>query len=175
MIVKGEFDAVSLAIYGEVVTEALATPSTYTPQPLPSITPAGLPPALDPANTRDPTQLARQLLKLIPNAPDLELVIRLIFCLKPSNEDWDLPDFPYLHPDLDDLDADAELEKVVKLTTRPVPDDISSEHLARFTEKIAQCVDPKVNLDVHCVDIGSIWAIAGQGSQPGVPRCQHSL
>ncbi|EIW61349.1 uncharacterized protein TRAVEDRAFT_117295 [Trametes versicolor FP-101664 SS1] len=154
MIVKGEFEAVSLAIYGEVVTEALATPSTYAPRPLPSITPAGLPPALDPANTRDPTQLARQLLKLIPNAPDLELVIRLIFCLKPSNEDWDLPDFPYLHPDLDDLDADAELEKVVKLTTRPVPDDISSEHVARFTEKVAQCVNPKdLNQAYHVASI----------------------
>lgn len=135
-----------MAIYGELVTEATAAPSTYQPQPLPTITPAPLPLVLDPGNARDPSQLARQLLKLIPEAPDLELVIRLIFCLKPSNDDWDLPDFPYLHPDLDNTDAEFDLEKALSLTARPVSDDISTEVVACFAEKVAQCINPKVRI-----------------------------
>ncbi|KAI0355348.1 hypothetical protein OH77DRAFT_1504193 [Trametes cingulata] len=143
MIVKGDFEVVSMAIYGELVSEAQSAPSSYEPRPLPTVTPAPLPAALDPANSRDPTQLARQLLQLIPEAPDLALVIRLIFCLKPSNDDWDLPDFPYLYADLEDTGPDFNLEKALRLTTRPVPDDISPEAVARFAEKVAQCVNTK--------------------------------
>ncbi|TFK90885.1 hypothetical protein K466DRAFT_483964 [Polyporus arcularius HHB13444] len=143
MIVKGSFECVSMAIYGEVVSDNAPTPATYEPRPLPSVSPVALTPSLDPANTRDPTQLARQLLKLIPDAPELELVVRLVFCLKPSNEDWDLPEFPYLHPDLDEDVAEFDLEKAFRLTTRPVPDNVSSEAVSRFAEKVARCVHPK--------------------------------
>ncbi|CDO69568.1 hypothetical protein BN946_scf184759.g8 [Trametes cinnabarina] len=146
MIVKGDFESVSMAIYGDVVADSHAAPQTltYEPRALSSITPAPLPPVLDPANTRDPSQLARQLLKLIPDAPELELVIRLVFCLKPSNDDWDLPDFPYLHPDLDNLPAELDLEKALRLTTRPVPDDISPDTVSAFAQKVAQSIDLKV-------------------------------
>ena len=144
MIVKGSFDSVSMAIYGEVLSDAPTTPTTYESRPLPSVTPAPLAPALDPAATRDPTQLARQLLKLIPGAPDLELVIRLVFCLKPSNDDWDLPEFPYLYADLDEDVVDFDLEKAFRTTTRPVPDDVSAEPVSRFAERVAQCIHPKV-------------------------------
>ncbi len=145
MIVKGSFECLSMAIYGEVVSDNAPTPATYEPRPLPSVSPVALTPSLDPANTRDPTQLARQLLKLIPDAPELELVVRLVFCLKPSNEDWDLPEFPYLHPDLDEDVAEFDLEKAFRLTTRPVPDNVSSEAVSRFAEKVARCVHPKVS------------------------------
>ncbi|KAI0371605.1 hypothetical protein BV20DRAFT_1035231 [Pilatotrama ljubarskyi] len=139
MIVKGEFESVSMAIYGKVVSETHTSPSSYEPRSLPTVAPAPLPAALDPANSRDPTQLARQLLRLIPDAPDLALVIRLIFCLKPSNDDWDLPDFPYLHADLEDTGSDFNLEKALRLTTRPVPDDVSPDAVTRFAEKVAHC------------------------------------
>ncbi|KAL7282662.1 hypothetical protein ACG7TL_004135 [Trametes sanguinea] len=143
MIVKGDFESVSMAIYGDVVTESHAAPSNYEPRPLPTVTPAPLPAVLDPANARDPSQLARQLLKLIPDAPELELVIRLVFCLKPSDDDWDLPDFPYLHPDLDSASEDLDLEKALRLTTRPVSDDISLDTVSHFAEKVALSLDPK--------------------------------
>ncbi|TBU32987.1 hypothetical protein BD311DRAFT_774649 [Dichomitus squalens] len=143
MIVKGAFDSVSMAIYGEVVSDTPAAPEIYEPRPLPSATAVPLAPALDPANARDPTQLARQLLKLIPDAPDLELVIRLVFCLKPPNDDWDLPEFPYLHPDLDEDAHDFDLEKAFRSTTRPVADDVSPETLSRFAERVARCVNVK--------------------------------
>ena len=142
-----------MAIYGEVVSDSHASPSNLQPRPLPTVTAAPLSAALDPANARDPTQLARQLLKLIPDAPELELVIRLVFCLKPSNEDWDLPEFPHLYPDLDNLPADFDLETALSLTTRPVPDDISSKAASQFTDKVAQCVSPKVRSVCGAVNI----------------------
>ncbi|KAI0722592.1 hypothetical protein C8Q76DRAFT_615436 [Earliella scabrosa] len=145
MIVRGTFESVSMAIYGEVVSDASVGPTVYESRPLPSVSPVSLAPALDPANARDPTQLARQLLKLIPDAPALELVIRLVFCLKPSNDDWDLPDFPYLHPDLDEDIPEFDLEKAFRLTMRPVPDNVSSETVTRFVEKVAQCINSKAN------------------------------
>ncbi|KAI9064886.1 hypothetical protein FKP32DRAFT_1675270 [Trametes sanguinea] len=143
MIVKGDFESVSMAIYGDVVTESQAAPSSYEPRPLPTVTPAPLPAVLDPANARDPSQLARQLLKLIPDAPELELVTRLVFCLKPSNDDWDLPDFPYLHSDLDSVSGELDLEKALRLTTRPVPDDISFDTVSQFAQKVVLSVNPK--------------------------------
>lgn len=139
MIVKGDFQCVSMAIYGEPMQET--TPALdYTPLPLPVIETPSLSRSLDPSNSRDPTHLAHQLLKMIPDAPPLPLVIRLMFCLKPANEDWDIPEFPYIHPDLDDADSLSDLDKVSKLTSRPVPDDISEETLDRFAENLARVV-----------------------------------
>ncbi len=143
MIVKGIFQSVSMAIYGDVVSDA-PTPEAYEPSTLPSVTTTSLPPVLDPANARDPTQLARELLKLIPDAPELELAIRLVFCLKPSNDDWDLPEFPYLYADLEDDSTEFDLERAFKVTARPVADDVSSETLHGFAERVARCVNVKV-------------------------------
>ncbi|KAI9000679.1 hypothetical protein BD414DRAFT_511352 [Trametes punicea] len=165
MIVKGKFESVSMAIYGEVVSESHAAPSSYEPRPLPTVTPARLSAALDPANMRDPTQLARQLLKMIPDAPELELVIRLVFCLKPSNEDWDLPDFPYLHPDLNSIPVDFDLEKALRLTTRPVSDDVSTESVSHFAQRVAQCVDTKERDSNQAYRIaGILYNVASQHS-----------
>ncbi|KAI0751135.1 hypothetical protein C8Q80DRAFT_554820 [Daedaleopsis nitida] len=143
MIVRGTFKAVSMAIYGEVASDSSAAPTSYEPRSLPSLSPVPLIPALDPSSARDPTQLARHLLKLIPDAPELELVIRLVFCLKPSNDDWDLPDFPYLYPDLDEDGSGFDLEKAFNITMRPAPDDVSPETVGRFAERVAQCIAPK--------------------------------
>ncbi|KAF8897862.1 hypothetical protein BD779DRAFT_1667776 [Infundibulicybe gibba] len=94
MIVKGKFERLSMAIYGDVVSETLPAALSYTPGVLPVVETTPLSQPLDPSRSLDPSQLARQLLLLIPDSPPLSLVIRLMFCLKPSNDDWDLPDFP---------------------------------------------------------------------------------
>ncbi|KAI0650389.1 hypothetical protein C8Q79DRAFT_902719 [Trametes meyenii] len=159
MIVKGEYEFVSMAIYGEVASEATTVPSNYVPRSLPAVTPSPLSSSLDPANSRDPTQLARQLLKLIPDAPDLELVIRLIFCLKPSNDDWDLLEFPYLYPDIDNIGSDFDLEQALRLTARPVPDDISPETVSRFAQRVAQS-ENDVNQAYHIA--GILYNVASQ-------------
>ncbi|EMD40406.1 hypothetical protein CERSUDRAFT_130228 [Gelatoporia subvermispora B] len=153
MIVKGDFQCVSMAIYGEILQEPRAGPSTYEPRALPSVEPIPLPRSLDPANMRDPSSIARELLKLIPNAPPLPLVIRLMLSLKPSNEDWDLPDFPYLHPNLEGDLSGLDLEKAFRLTMRPVSDDIMHEPLQRFAEAVSRSLRSK--------DHNSAYLVAG--------------
>lgn len=148
MIVKGAFTKVSMAIYGDIVSDATPedSPPSYTPSSLPTIEPTPLAPAIDPANSDDPTQLAKQLLDLIPDAPPLALVVPLMFCIKPSNEHWDLPEFPYLYADLDEDVADFDLEKACELTSTPVADDVSYEILQRFSDRVADAVGPKVGV-----------------------------
>lgn len=144
MIVRGEFQCVSMAIYGDVVSEMPPPSSVYEPKAIPSFDPIPLSNALDPSNFRDPTKLALQLLELIPDAPPLPLIICLMFCLKPSSDDWDLPEFPYLHADLDE-DFESDLEKAFRLMSKPVADVTSHASYARFAEAVARSIGPKVS------------------------------
>lgn len=66
-----------------------------------------------------------------------------MFCLKPSNEDWDLPEFPYLYADLNE-DFNSDLEQALRLTSRPVSDDTSQATFAQFAESVARAVGTKV-------------------------------
>ncbi|OBZ70476.1 hypothetical protein A0H81_09740 [Grifola frondosa] len=168
MIVRGNFQFVSMAIYGDVVSEMPSPSLVYELKPLPSVEPIAIAPALDPANSRDPTNLARQLLRLIPDAPELPLVIRLMFCLKPSSEDWDLPEFPYLHPDLDEEAADFDLEKAYNLTSKPVPDYASHEQLRQFAERVARLTQAKDASQPYSI-AGILCHIASQ--HPVMARC----
>ncbi|KAH7923670.1 hypothetical protein BV22DRAFT_1015011 [Leucogyrophana mollusca] len=143
MIVRGDFECVSMAIYGEIVAEAPLPPKSYTPEPLPAVEPRSIAPALDPANSSDPTFLAKQLLALISDAPSLVLVTRLMFCLKPPNDDWDLPEFPHLYSDLDEEELDIDLDSAFRCLSRPVADDMPCEPLQRFAEKVADAIGPK--------------------------------
>ena len=149
MIVKGNFTKLSMAIYGDVASELPSfpsTPSSHVPAVLPPLTPTPLSPVLDPANSADPTALTRNLLSLIHDAPPLPLVIRLMFCLKPTNDDWDLPDFPYLHPDLGHDRDDFDLDYAYELTSQPVADDVSLEVLQRFADRVVEVIEPKVRI-----------------------------
>jgi hypothetical protein len=144
MIVKGNFTKLSMAIYGDVAPELPSPPSSYVPGMFLPLTPTPLSPILDPANSKDPTALTRNLLSLIPNAPPLPLVIRLMFCLKPANDDWDLPEFPYLHPDFGDYPIDFDLDYAYQLTSQPVADDAPLEVLQNFADNVADVIGPKV-------------------------------
>jgi hypothetical protein len=137
MIFKGKFESVSLAIYGDLVTEASASISTYEPAPLPAAEHSPLSRSLDPSNSSDPTLLARQLLHLIPGAPPLALVIRLMFCLKPSSEDWGRTEFPYLFADLEPEGDEFNLDNAYKWTTTPVDDESGPEYLEVFARRVA--------------------------------------
>ncbi|KAH9955114.1 hypothetical protein BGW80DRAFT_1476506 [Lactifluus volemus] len=151
MIVRGNFIKLSIAIYGDVASELPSTPSSYVPSDLPPLNPAPLSPALDPANSEDPTALTCNLLSLIPDAPPLPLVIRLMFCLKPANDDWDLPEFPYLHPDLDEDPDDFDLDYAYQLTSQPVAEDVPVESLQRFADRVADAIGPKSEAQSYLV------------------------
>lgn len=148
IIFQGAFESVSLAIYGDLVAERPTPPVTYRPNPLPLVERAPLTGSLDPANAKDPTLLARQLLELTPESPSLAIVVRLMYCVKPSDVDWEHPDFPYLHVDLGQDIADFSLEKAVKLTTEQISDELTSDQLSHFADKISEVVGPPVCLSL---------------------------
>ncbi|KAJ7167651.1 hypothetical protein C8R46DRAFT_1093694 [Mycena filopes] len=157
MIVKGAFQSVSIAIYGETVSEPAPDPTSYEPRPIPVVEPRPLSKAVDPARMLDPTHLAKQLLTLIPGSPPLCLVIRLMFCLKPSNEDWDLPEFPYLHADLNTEDEieSFDLDAALLCTAKPVRDDIPYEALSAFAIKVAASVGEKAYLVAKLLSVSA--------------------
>ncbi|KAH7887368.1 hypothetical protein F5I97DRAFT_1804641 [Phlebopus sp. FC_14] len=153
MILRGDFESVSMAIYGDAVSDTLPAVTSYTPPPLLVPDPVPISPALDPSKAADPTYLARQLLSLIPDSPSLNLVIRLMFCLKPPNDDWDLPEFPHLYSDLNEEYLDVDLESAFNCLSRPVVDDTQFESFRRFAERVADAIGP--------TDDGQAYFIAG--------------
>jgi hypothetical protein len=144
VIFQGAFESVSLAIYGDLVTEQPTLPLTHRPSPLPVVQHTPLAGSLDPANAKDPTLLARQLLELIPESPSLAIVVRLMYCVKPSDADWEHPDFPHLYVDLDQDIVDLSLEKAVELTTEQISDELTSDQLSHFVDKISNIIGPPV-------------------------------
>ncbi|KAM6496130.1 hypothetical protein JOM56_008836, partial [Amanita muscaria] len=142
LIIKGNFKKLSLAVYGTVVSDS--SPSTlYEPKPLPALDPTPLSKAVDPGNFLDPSELAKKLLSLIPDSPSLSLVIRLMFCLKPSNEDWDHSDFPYIHAYIDRDDEAFDLESIVQNLSRPLPEDTTIDVLEAFVTRVVDLIGPK--------------------------------
>ena len=146
VIFQGGFQSVSLAIYGDLVAEKPALLPTYRPNPLPALERTPLTASLDPGNAKDPTLLAKQLLELIPDSPSLAIVVRLMYCVKPSDADWEHSDFPYLYVDLDQDITDFSLEKAVKLTAEQVSDELTSDQLSRFADKISNILGSPVCL-----------------------------
>ena len=61
--------------------------------------------------------IAHQLISLLPDSRPLSLVVRLIFCLKPTNEDWEHPD---LYSDLDNEDEMYSIANLVQFISRPI-------------------------------------------------------
>lgn len=145
MIFKGAFECVSMAIYGDVVSEILPPPTTYQPVHTRIPEPIPLARSLDPSNSSDPTWLAKELLTLIPNSPSLALIIRLMLCLKPSNDDWELPEFPHLYADLESDGEDFDLDKAFWLIRQPVQDNVSVASLEAFASRVANAVSSKVS------------------------------
>ncbi|KAJ8086999.1 hypothetical protein PM082_005824 [Marasmius tenuissimus] len=145
MIIKGQFDFVSIAVYGTVVTDA--QPALDNPEQVPAISnpqpdPVPLSRLLDVANAKDPTELAQQLLSLVPDPPSLPLASRLVLCMKPDTDDWEDPSFPHLYADLErELDSeDLILEDAVDCLSRPIPEEISREVIAKFWQAVASSI-----------------------------------
>lgn len=148
MIIRGKFEKLSLAVYGDIVSEGSTSFPTYEPRQLPHVSYNVLPSALDPANNIDPTELARSLLTLVPDCPNLTLIIRLMFCLKPSNEDWEEKNFPHLYSDLKNGLDNLNLEKAVDMTARPVSDAVDENVLKNFAVKLGDSVSEFVSSQI---------------------------
>ena len=147
VIIQGQYEYLSLAIFGDVIAEARKI-GEYDPRPIPALNSVSLPKTVDPSNSSEPTMLARQLLSLLPDSPPLPLIVRLIFCLKPPDEDWEHPNFPYLYSDLDSEDEIYDIATLVQSISRPVKDDVSIDALSTFAERITDFVGPKVGVNI---------------------------
>lgn len=147
MIIQGNYTRVTLAVYGEVITEPVATPVSYEPMPLPDVTRHRLPPALDLCNTAEPVFLARELLALDPDAPPLSLVIRLMCCLRAPDEHWDPPIFPYSNMEesinSDSLGVDW-LAEAIDSVMIPISPEINDDILEKFTSKVLNITSEQV-------------------------------
>jgi hypothetical protein len=144
MIVRGHFEHLSLAVYGTTVRTDDRRASAYEPKLVRELDHAQLPPTLNPSNSRDPTVLAKSLLPTSDAPISLELIIRLMFCLKPANEDWEKPAFPHLYSALDELDAHPSIEFAIDLTARPSPDNAELDSLKDFASNVAKILDAEV-------------------------------
>ncbi|KAG9317796.1 hypothetical protein JVU11DRAFT_2019 [Chiua virens] len=151
MIVRGDFESVSMAVYGEALMDIVEPATSYSPGSLELAEPVSLSPALDLADASDPTCLARQLLALVPGAPSLNLVVCLMFCLKPPNDDWDLPEFPHLYSDLSEEEMDIDLDSAFRCLSRPVAENGTVESLQRFAEKVVEAIGPMDDAQANLV------------------------
>ncbi|TFK25945.1 hypothetical protein FA15DRAFT_319512 [Coprinopsis marcescibilis] len=166
MIVKGNFKVLTMAIYGEIVAEQPPVLS-YEPKPLPVVGPYPLSRVLDPANAADSEALAEKLLTLMPDSPRLSLVVRLMFCLKPSDEDWDEPAFPHLYADLENSDGDFDLEGIVNSASRPIRDDLPQDAFMTLVDRVNDFLGPKDNDQAYY--IAKLLSIAAP-QQPEMAR-----
>ncbi|KAE9404801.1 hypothetical protein BT96DRAFT_394283 [Gymnopus androsaceus JB14] len=166
MILKGQFDALSLAIYGQVISD-LVPPSEGTAnsalKTIASVESKTLSASVNPASSAEPTFLARNLLSLLDDSPPLSLITKLMFCLKPDNDDWDEPDFPYLFADFEQdifqtnpkVDGDEavngeygvnfDFEEALDAMSKPVSDSVSEDALTKFAQIVADGIGPKTN------------------------------
>ncbi|KAF9037810.1 hypothetical protein BDZ89DRAFT_1061396 [Hymenopellis radicata] len=141
MIIKGSFQVLSFALYGETVSQLASSPS-YEPITLPTIDPVPLSKAVDPANAADPTFLAKNLLKMIPDAPPLPLVIRLMYCLKPTDDDWENETFPYHGTSLD-FTEDLDLAQAGDMISRPLRRETTETAISAFASRVNDLIGSK--------------------------------
>ena len=146
VIIQGQYEYLSMAVFGDVIADVQKVRG-YEPRPIPALNSVSIPKSVDPSNSSEPTMIAQNLISLLPDSPPLSLIVRLIFCLKPPNEDWEHPDFPYLYSDLDSEDEMYSIATLVQSISRPVKDDVSVDALSTFAEKIIDLLEPNVSFD----------------------------
>ncbi len=142
MIIKGSFQVLSFALYGDTVSQPTSPPS-YEPITLPAVNPVPLSKAIDPANAADPTFLAKNLLKMMPDAPPLPLAIRLMYCLKPTDDDWENETFPYHGTSLE-FNDELDLAQAGDMISRPLRRETAETAISAFASRVNDLIGSKV-------------------------------
>ncbi|KAL0950200.1 hypothetical protein HGRIS_010192 [Hohenbuehelia grisea] len=174
LILKGSFTSLSLAIYGGASSPSLDEPAAaYVPRPLPEISPTPLSASLDPSATPDPTRVARSLLSLIPNAPQISLVVRLMFCLKASNEDWDDPEFPHLYADLNSVTMPSKQDTSETRSETLVKDDDEDQDAVALSDDELDLLAPEPPEPVELLDVGLLERASTLTSRPIADSTPH--
>ena len=141
MVLKGAFHSISVAVYGEIVPTSASTAFSYSPKPLLNLKLPDLPSQLDPCLSNSITDIANGLLALDSDTPDVKLITQLMFSMKPLDEDWDDPKFPYLYADLRDIDSLRSPKQIIKILSRPISDSVSQDRMRRLASRMVESVD----------------------------------
>ncbi|KAF8592662.1 hypothetical protein K439DRAFT_1504349 [Ramaria rubella] len=165
MVLQGDFERVTLAVYGETVSEPLLEPISYEFTQIPSPSRHRLSPVLDPATSNEPSLLSLKLLACIPHAPSLSFVIRRSFCLKYIDEEWSSSRFASLEECVEtDITGLDWLERATGALMIPVHEDVHEHLIKRFVTRIIEALTEKTN-DV-------LYALSGllryASAQPGI-------
>ncbi|KAL1709173.1 hypothetical protein EV121DRAFT_253281 [Schizophyllum commune] len=140
MIVKGNFKRLSLAVYGDLVSDLAAPKPEPAPISLTSIEPRSLSAALDLVNAQDASSVATKLMSLLKNPPPLPVILRSQFCLKPDDDTWDHPDYPNVYVDLAEQLEDFKFRAVI-YWTRPISETASEEDISAYFSRFARAID----------------------------------
>ena len=65
----------------------------------------------------------------------LHLVVRLMFCLQPTDDNWNFPEFPYLHSNSHEEDINIDLNSSYCCLSWPVADNIPEKHYSDSVRK----------------------------------------
>ena len=132
-------------------------------KPIPELNSVSLSKSVDPSNSSESTMKAQQLISLLPDSRPLSLIVRLMFCLKFTNEDWEHPD---LYSDLDSEDEMYSIATLVQFISRPIndDDDVSVDALFTFTARIIDFLEPKVSFEFYRIFIHNIQKMLSQQS-----------
>jgi hypothetical protein len=145
LILRGQFKSLSIAIYGSVYSGSGSDKHQFNSQDASSqihLEDLPLSSVLDLTSSFDPTLIARQLLALIPRAPPLTTVLRLILCIKPRKEDWDAPDFP-MYERINGSMPES-VEELLELLSRPI--EASPDGFRSLSRAISSILSQKVGV-----------------------------
>ncbi|KDQ08831.1 hypothetical protein BOTBODRAFT_37524 [Botryobasidium botryosum FD-172 SS1] len=153
LIVKGSFNTLSIAVYGEYAPQTptdAAGPPSYSPKLIQVIEHQPLSSVLDIASTQNPASLARQVLASWPGAPSLSEITRRLSCYRAVGSSVAEPDV--LQADLERcLNSESEggewLEQAVATLRLPVSEATPEELLSQFFGKFRSCLSDTLEED----------------------------
>lgn len=149
MVLKGSFDTLSIAVYGQIAPQEPVddAPPSYAPAYIHKPDSYQLSPALDLSSTTDPTFIARKILASFPGAPSLPEIVRQLSCYRAVGSSTAEPDA--LFADIEwamnfDGTSSEWLDQAVATLRLPVPDLVSDELLLQFFGKVKTCLNEVV-------------------------------
>lgn len=132
-----------MAIYGRVTAPPSHQHTQYNPRDIPLLSsPRPLLSAIDPAIMPLPISLATDLLNTVQDSPPISLITQLVFCLKPLDDDWDHPSFPYMFADMEVGDRDeVTLQEIIQILSTPVYEDVTNEEIDLVMQQVRRLVE----------------------------------
>lgn len=158
MVLMTWIPKVTIAVYGELASEqSIDSQRTASTENLSVDATDTLPAYLDVARAEDPSSLATTLLQeCISSTITTSHLLRLMFLLKPSDSDWDLPGYPEKYAEIAELppvylDSDDSfvnpkqqwLETIMETLRFPIYDGVEDGAVEELSSRLVEALaDP---------------------------------